>query len=99
VDSRQIFLVLCLALAVPGSFAQPRFAVEPRSEPPVQSGQGQRSFGVQSRGSTVAERCANYERQLGDVLLLEQQPNSTGRADQLATRREQLLLAKQKAGC
>lgn len=98
-DVRSIFLGLSLGLIVPASLAQPRFALEPRSTQQAPAAHGQRPFGTSPRVSAEAQRCANFERQLGDVLLLEQQANSTGRADQLATRREQLLLDKQKAGC
>jgi hypothetical protein len=96
----RIVLLLALAAVTADVTAQARFGTtqgSPRQAP--SSSQDTRPFAAAPNRTPLAERCANFQRELRAARAHEREALTTGDRDQAATHRQEIFEAKQKAGC
>jgi hypothetical protein len=78
----------------------PTTQTETQSQPRTQQAQPtDKRWGAADTRSPEMQRCDNLRNQLEQVMRAEQRGGTTGTMNQLATRRQQIFEAKQKAGC
>ena|SRR5437763_14428856 len=92
---------ILLAFAAGAALAQPLGAVREQrgttAPPPEPS--AKRPFAAQPAREPAVERCQNMRREMRQIARREREARTTGEADQLALRRQQILEQSSRAGC
>ena len=93
--------ILLLAFLTGSAFAQPLGSVREQrgtTAPPPEV-TAKRPLAAQPVREPAVERCQNMRREMRQIARREREARTTGEADQLALRRQQILEQSSRAGC
>ena len=98
---RRLLPLILLAFAASAALAQPLGAVreERGTTAPPPEATAKRPLAAQPVRGPVIERCQNLRREMRQIARRERGARTTGEADQLALRRQQVLEQSSRAGC
>ena len=98
---RRLLTFIVLTFAASAALAQPLGAVReqrgPTAPPPEPT--ATRPLGAEPARGPAIERCQNMRREMRQIARREREARTTGEADQLALRRQQVLEQSSRAGC
>ena len=98
---RRSLTFVLLAFAASAALAQPLGAVREQrgtTAPPPEPG-AKRPLGAEPVRGPAVERCQNMRREMRQMARREREARTTGEADQLALRRQQIMEQSSRAGC
>ena len=98
---RRSAIFLLLTFLISGALAQPLGALREQrgttAPPPEPS--AKRPLAAEPVRAPAIERCQNMRREMRQIARREREARTTGEADQLALRRQQILEQSSRAGC
>jgi hypothetical protein len=94
---RRSAIFLLLAFATSAALAQPLGAL--REQRGTTAPTGKAPLAAQPAREPAVERCQNMRREMRQIARREREARTTGEADQLALRRQQILEQSSRAGC
>jgi|SRR5947207_1015812 len=98
---RRSAILFLLAFVTGAAFAQPLGSVREQrgTTAPPSAPTEKRPLAAEPVREPARERCQNMRREMRQIARREREARTTGEADQLALRRQQILEQSSRAGC